>query len=233
MSSRKHTFLAPVLGLLLVAVGCRSSAPALPQDPTEALAEVERRLLGAESVRCFSELTAEGSVTAELRSEHQLAPDGRARVRVKGTFAGQPIDVVFESDGAIMRMVGAGPLREREALPDVFRGFVLGLSRMGWMHNAAMLANGGLPEGCDGKVTSWVEARGVKLGDEVELNGTPARALVFDVAVGGQVSGNAILWVSTESGLPLMRLQRVMFPEGEMRVSEIYEQLELNGRTEW
>lgn len=226
--------LLPCLILSLAAClgGCRSSA-GLPGDPVAALAEVERRLLEADSVRCFSQLAAEGAVEADLRCEHQLAPDGRARVRVRGTFAGRPVDAVFESDGAVMRMVGAGPLREREALPAVFEGFVLGFTRMGWMHNAAMLAGGGVPEGCDGNARDWLQARDVKLGDEMELNGEPARALVFDVVVDGQVGGNAILWVSTRSGLPLMRLQRVTFPEGEMRVSEYYEQLELNGRTEW
>ncbi|HVS20167.1 MAG TPA: hypothetical protein VMT18_16305, partial [Planctomycetota bacterium] len=174
MHARRRIVLGTALTLLFCPLGaCRASAPRLPDDPALALEQVEQRLLEARSVRCFSELTAEGALAAELSSEHQLAPDGRARVRVRGAFDGREVDVVFESDGAVMRMVGAGSLREREALPDVFAGFVLGFTRMGWMHNAAALAAGGLPEGCDGGVRTWLAASDVRMGDEFELNGVP------------------------------------------------------------
>lgn len=230
----------PCLLLLLAAfqgaAGCRSSGGSvLPDDAARALAQVEATLLAAESVRCFSELTAEGALAADLRSEHQLAPDGRAHVRVRGTIGGRAVDATFESDGATMRLSGAGvgETREGAAAADLFAGQLLGFTRMGWMHNAAQLAGGGDPEGVDGQVREWVEARNVRFGDEFELNGVPARPLLFDVFVGGELGAQAVLWVSLESGLPLLRLQRVQLPGGEMRVNEYYEALELNGRTDW
>lgn len=224
-----------VLLSLLAAAGCRSSGgSALPEDAGRALAQVEATLLGAQSVRCFSELTAEGALAADLRSEHQLLPDGRTRVRLRGAIGGRAVDVLFESDGTTMSLsgAGAGDAHERAAAPDLFAGQLLGFTRMGWMHNAARIAGGGSPEGVDGNVRDWVEARNVRFGDEFELNGVPARPILFDVAVRGEVSAQAVLWVAQENGLPLMRLQRVQLPGGEMRVSEFYVQLELNGRTD-
>jgi hypothetical protein len=236
MSNRTALARRSSLVLLLVLGGCRSAgSAALPDDAARALAQVEATLLGAQSVRCFSELTAEGALSADLKSEHQLLPDGRTRVRVRGAIAGRAVDVRLESDGRTMELsgAGAGQAQEREAAPDLFAGQILGFTRMGWMHNAAQLAGGGLPEGVDGNVREWVEARDVRFGDEFELNGVPARPLLFDVWVGGALGAQAVLWVSLEGGLPLLRLQRVQLPGGEVRVSEYYPMLEINGRMEW
>lgn len=236
MPTRSRSARRLVLLFLLAAAGCRSSGgSALPKDAGRALAQVEAILLGAQSVRCFTELTAEGALAADLRSEHQLLPDGRTRVRVRGAIGGRAVDVLFESDGATMRLsgAGAGDARERAVAPDLFAGQLLGFTRMGWMHHAAQIAGGGSPEGVDGNAHAWVEARNVRFGDEFELNGVPARPLLFDVAVDGQVSAQAVLWVAQASGLPLMRLQRVQLAGGEMRVTEFYELLEVNGRMEW
>lgn len=236
MPTRSRPVRRLVLLLLLAAAGCRSSDPsALPDDAERALAQVEATLLGAESVRCFTELTAEGALAADLRSEHQLLSDGRTHVRVRGAIAGRAVDVLFASDGTTMGLsgAGAGQAQEREAAPDLFAGQILGFTRMGWLHNAAQIAGGRSPEGVDGQVREWVEARNVRFGDEFELNGVPARPLLFDVWVGGSLGAQAVLWVSLESGLPLLRLQRVQLPGGEVRVSEYYEMLEINGRTEW
>jgi hypothetical protein len=224
------------LVLTLAAAACSSPGAApLPEDAEQALAAVESRLLAAQSVRCFTELTAEGALAADLRSEHQLAPDGRTRVRVKGSIDGRAVDVVLASDGSSMSVagLGAGEALESAAGSDLFAGQVVGFTRMGWMHNAARIAGGDVPEGVDGAVRDWVEARNVRFGDEFELNGVPARPLLFDVAVDGAIRAQAVLWVGLERGLPLMRLQRVQLPGGEMRVTEFYEQLELNGRMEW
>jgi hypothetical protein len=227
--------LVPLVLSFAVAACSSTGAGSLPDDPVRALAAVEATLLEARSVRCFSELVAEGALSADLRSEHQLEPDGRTRVRVKGAIAGRAVDVVFESDGATMGLsgLGAGDARESAAAPDLFAGQILGFTRMGWMHNVSQLAGGGFPEGVDGGVREWVAARNVRFGDEFELNGVPARPLLFDVEVDGAVRAQAVLWVALESGLPLLRLQRVQLSGGEMRVSEFYENLEINGRMEW
>jgi len=232
---RAASSFVPLL-LSVAAAACSSSGVGpLPDDPVRALEAVESTLLGAQSVRCFTGIVAEGSLAADLRCEHQLAPDGRTRVRVQGAIAGRAVDVVFESDGATMGLSGpgAGDARELEAAPDLFAGQILGFTRMGWMHNVSQVAGGGSPDGVDGGVRGWVEARNVRFGDEFELNGVPARPLLFDVAVDGEVRAQAVLWVALGNGLPLMRLQRVQLSGGEMRVSEFYELLEVNGRMQW
>lgn len=234
-SLRASGVLVPLV-LSVAAAACSSAgAQPLPDDPARALAAVESTLLAAQSVRCFTEIVAEGALAADLRCEHQLAPDGRARVRVKGAIGGRAVDVVFASDGQRMGLsgAGAGQAGEVEAAEDLFAGMVLGLARMGWMHNVSRFAGGGLPEGVDGGVRGWVEARNVRFGDEFALNGVPARPLMFDVEVDGAIRAQAVLWVALGNGLPLMRLQRVQLSDGEMRVSEFYEKLELHGRMDW
>jgi hypothetical protein len=218
--------------LLSLAAACSSTRGPLPLDPAAALEATERNLTSAHSVRSYSRLTAEGLMQAELRCEHQLDREGRALVRVVGTFGGQPIDALFTSDGKVMRLTGAGESRDGETPEDLWGGMLIGMTRMGLMHNVALIASGGVPEGTDGNVRNWLRVLDVAGGDDIELNGVRTRALTFGLEVDGKLSASVVLWVGIDSGLPLERWQRVFFPAGEMRVTEVYEHIVIDGPTE-
>ena len=150
-----------------------------------------------------------------------------------GMFAGRYVDVQFSSDGKTMRMESDGEVREAPAPPDLWGAFLVGLTRTGLMHNVTLLVLGGVPEGADGQVRSWLGADQLEYGEQLDLEGLQARSLAFGVTIGGKSAGAAVLWAGMANGLPLERWQQSYLPEGELRVTERYEQLELNGLLEW
>ena len=230
--SHLRPFAAFVAALALACAAC-SSPGALPADPSDAFESLEGRLLAAPVVQSESLLVAEGALTAKLRSVHTVTDEGVITVVATGTFGGVPIDLRLVSDGKRMRVTTPDGTRERELPADLRGGLLLGLTRMGWMHNVAMLAAGGWPDATDGKVDDFTRAVNVLGGERLEVDGRERRALTFGVEVRGSVAATAVLWLDCETGLPLERWQKVQLPQGEMHVVETYETFELGagGRT--
>ena len=98
---------------------------------------------------------------------------------------------------------------------------VVGLTRMGVLHNLAMLVGGAAPARAEGGVEDWVQTV-----DHRPLSPAPAEgeAICFGLRVEGEPSGEATLWLDAD-GMPTRREQIVPFPEGEMRVVERYERV--------
>jgi hypothetical protein len=220
------SFVLPSIAVLAVACSSTKKGPREAQEDFKAL---EERLLDAPLVHSTSHLTAEGALTADVRCVHGVSRDGEAFLQVKGTLAGQPVDLKFVSDGKRMNVEAPGGKRERENPADLRAGLLLGLTRMGWLHNVAMLSAGGWPDATDGRVDDFVRAVNVMTGEELEEEGRTRRALTFGVEVRGQVAATAILWIDSESGLPIERWQKVQLPNGEMHVVETYETFSLDG----
>ena len=212
---------------LALCVAC-SSPGAVSQDPEEAFAALEARLLEAPAVLSVSHLVAEGEVTADLRTEHVITRAGTGRVKVVGTFAEQRVDVTLSFDGEHLELAGTAGTRALPQPADMHGGLLLGLTRMGWLHNVAMLAAGGQPDATDGSVREFTRAVRVLGGEVLEVDGRERRALTFGVEVRGQIAATAVLWLDLETGLPLERWQKVSFPDGEMRVVETYEVFQLD-----
>jgi hypothetical protein len=99
---------------------------------------------------------------------------------------------------------------------------------MGWLHNVALLVAGAPPDGIDGDVRELTRAVRVLGGEPLEVDGRERRALTFGVEVRGEVAATAVLWLDTANGRPLERWQKVAFTEGDMRVVETYEVLDLD-----
>ena len=218
----------PSLAVLAVACSSTKQGPREAQKDFDAL---EERLLDAPSVHTTSRLTAEGALTADVRCVHGVTRDGNAFMQAKGTLAGKPVDWTFVSDGKRMTLTAPDGKREREIPADLRAGLLLGLTRMGWMHNVAMLSAGGWPDATDGKIDDFVRAVNVMTGDEYEEqeDGRTKRALTFGIEVRGQVAATAVLWIDCESGVPIERWQKVRLPNGEMHVVETYESFSLEG----
>jgi hypothetical protein len=216
------TILRPLALALALCAAC--SGPArVPDDPQQAFAALEQRLLEAPAVLSVSHLTAEGAFSADLRSEHVVTRSGTGRIRAVGSFAGQRVDLTLAFDGERMLLSGSAGPREFPQPSDVQGGLLLGLTRMGWLHNVAMLVAGQPPDATDGSVREFTRAVRVLGGEPLELDGRVRRALTFGVEVRGEPAATAALWLDLETGLPLERWQKVSFPEGEMRVVETYE----------
>ena len=99
-------------------------------------------------------------------------------------------------------------------------GHVIGLTRLGFLHNLAMLTAGTPPDRADGGVTDWVTADDPSLGGP-EVPEGDRTSVSFNITVAGTPAGAAVLDLN-DDGILLGRRQIVVFPEGEMRVSEQY-----------
>jgi hypothetical protein len=202
--------------------------PRAPGDAAARLAALERRLLEAVSVHVEAEIRSEGVLPSSLRGHLLVARDNKASLAFAGEFNRSPAQMVLVSDGARMRG-GAPDLEFQLDTPAALNdGLVLGLTRMGLLHNLAVLSSGAPPDGTDGRAREWVSVRGVEWSDSGEMTERPAEVLRFEIVVAGALAGEARLWLDPDSGLPTLREQTVQFRDGKMRVTEQYRKFVLD-----
>jgi hypothetical protein len=196
--------------------GCQSSAPGA--EAAALFAALEQRLLAAEHVEVEFEITAEGAVESEVRGI-LLCHGDFVSLFAQGSFMGRPAKVEMVSTERELRggidvahILGPRPPALRE-------GILLGLTRMGLLHNVAVLAHNHVPDGVEGSLGSWARADAFEIGDDGGLR--------FELIVAGKSTGRANLRLV--DGLPSVREQVVQFAGGEMRVVERYQRFALGG----
>jgi len=218
----------PLLVLALVAIACggtdavRAPAPAEPAAPAETvaqepaaaeLARLEDRLAGAAAIEITAHITAQGLIQAELDGT-LLVDDDDTLLGFEGTFRDAEVELSLQSNGRVMTGGNRDLTFSQDAPPALQEGLVIGLTRMGLLHNLAVLASGNPPQGTYGGVRDWVTVRDVVRNDD---------HLELEIDVDGKPSASAKLWLDPATGLPARREQTVRFEAGEMRVVEVYE----------
>lgn len=213
-----------VLAAAALTAGCAcgpadegGAAPAVEKTAAETLAALEERLLADDELVFGFDITADGAVEARLAGTFDAAWPG-VELEASGAFAGAPATLALEANGGRLRLESTDettvtrPPRLREAL-------VLGLTRMGLLHNLAVLTGGGPPDHADGGVREWVEPVDVTFAAPDD---DTTRVLVFTIRVAGKDTATAHLVLDGATGLPRRREQTVEFPQGEMHVVETY-----------
>ena len=196
----------------------------------EVFAEIEERLYKAQSLRLEWDVRAEGALEAELKGKLELDAV-MASVRGEGSFKGKDQSLLLVGDGETLRGRSSIPGTLEVPQPKELRDALLvGLMRMGILHNLAMLTSNVAPDRSAGGVREWVETVEHSWGDENKsstIEGRVAVPLDFGIVVDGDPVANARLWIDVETRLPLRREQNVEFPGGTMKVVEIYSACEL------
>jgi len=198
--------------LVCMSVPAWSLGQAPPRvGPAAVLAALEDRLLAADGIRFEFEVTAEGAIEADLRGMLE-ASAGEVRLTASGSFAGQAVELTLLADGDRLEL-GNGPELDRISTPAYLKeALVVGLTRMGILHNLARLSGATAPDHAEGGVRDWVTV-GAFTAD--------ATAIAFDLTVAGEPAGSAALQLDS-GGRPVLRRQTVEFPTGQMRVVERY-----------
>ncbi|MCA9704831.1 MAG: hypothetical protein KDK70_03145 [Myxococcales bacterium] len=194
-------------------------AQAAPSDPETTFGALERDLL-RDPLHLRFDITAEGSVEVSLVGELHL--DAEVELSARGRFAGEDHELHLWTEGDRLRLGPVdAPTLDVPRPPELAPALVVGLTRMGLLHNLAMLVAGVGPDHADGGVADWVATV-----EHHRPSPPPAEgdALTFGLVVSGQPSGRATLWLDAQ-GMPLRREQVVDFPDGQMRVVERYEVL--------
>lgn len=214
-----------LLSLLMATLAsCAPRPVSAPLPPAEtALEQLEQRLLNARVLRLRYHFRAEGAVGAALEGELVLNAASEAELTAAGTFADKPVELrLTAADG---QMQGIAPQHTfDEPTPEHLRtALLLGLTRMGILHNLARLAGGRPPDHAGGGVEEWVQPVDIAW---MEPSATGGNGLRFGTEVAERRAAEVDLWLDGE-GLPLRRLQVVTFPGGTMTVVEEYEVMAL------
>ncbi|MBL8942313.1 MAG: hypothetical protein JNK45_04150 [Myxococcales bacterium] len=248
--------------LLLALVACRPAAPigptatpapaptevpadAAPEAPDAVLAALEARLLGAERVHLVFEVESHGAIETDVRGILVVGPGGRALLEAQGTFAGATGVARLECDGKQMRGTSGTARLELPCPAGLGPALLLGLVRMGVLHNVARAWSAKAPDRADAEpdaapsaaMDAWVTtARHHRPPATLpERAATHFETIAFDVVVDGTPVGDAALHLDAD-GNPTSREQSVRFPGAdpddvvEMKVVERYEAVEITRR---
>jgi hypothetical protein len=210
-----------VLAAAVVLAGCGGrSAPAGPapeaailaDDPLAAWGGLESTLTGARKVEITATAESFGAFRAHLTGIYDIERERRVTITYEGELDGTEVAASWRSD----KPFASG---ESDVQSPVWAdGVLIGLTRMGVLHNLARLTASQDPDTGNGDVRTWVEVDRIRWKD-----GAPrTRTLVFEIVVAGVPAGEAEL-VLDERGLPLRREQVVHFEGGDMRVVEHYD----------
>jgi hypothetical protein len=213
---------AALLALALLLGSC-AARPPWPPDAGDALAAVEARMLAAPTARVDYRITATGAFTADLEGTLGLGERGRTLLVANGTFGGAPQRLLLVAEDGALRGTRADSVVFDSPQPAALReALLLGLTRMGLLHNLARLTAGRPPDHAEGGVDDWIEAHSATWGPTEMIDGRDAKALHFTLNVSGTDAADVTFWLDAETGWPLGRDQRVAFADGTMTVAERY-----------
>lgn len=212
-----------LLATLVAILGCGGppAGPGMSEDPDAAMAALESCLRDAAAIEFATTARAEGVVTADLDGSASWSGSAVA-IAAGGTFVDQPADLRLTLDDGTLTGGNGAHAFESEAPAELREALVLGMTRMGILHNLARLAGAMPPDHADGGAAEWLTYEAARWGDGTEVDGQPARPLDFTVLVDGDPVAEARLWLRATDGLPVRREQTVRFPQGDMNVVETY-----------
>lgn len=199
--------------------GAITTAAAPRVDPAQELADLETRLLAADRVQLTFDVSARGLVEADVRGILIVERGRVARIDASGKLGGEAGEVSMSADARVVKGTSGSKRFEVARPPELDAALLLGLVRMGVLHNVALLWSARPPDHGDGGVAQWVTTHEHA---RAEVDG----AIGFGITVDGQDVGDAKL-VLDASGWPVRREQTVRFPAGEMVVTERYEAVEV------
>lgn len=212
---KPRSFLSLLMGsaLLSVASACTpTEKQAEPVSPAAVFEDLETRLLSASVVTMDYQVTSEGAFEADIEGRLEMTGGGVVRITGVGHFGNQPVALTLDADGSTMTFGNGENISQADVPAALNEAVITGLMRMGILHNLARLTVTAPPDHGTGGARDWVVASGFS---------TDGTAITFDIFVEGQPSGSASLIVD-DTGNPVIRRQLVVFPEGQMRVSERY-----------
>lgn len=195
-------------------------------DPAERLTAAERRL-SQDAVRARVTVHSKGAVEAAFVGALVMEGD-RVALTASGSFAGTPVELVFEADGERMRGKGGARDFDLPQPPGLREVLAVSIVRIGILHTLAMLSVGQPPDVPEGDVRDWLVLTPQPGAPTIAVMEPfhpvlPSDPVTFRTAVAGEESVNATVWM--EGSVLLERQQETRFGEETMRVLEAYESM--------
>lgn len=204
------------------------TASLLVEDPRaeSMFRELEEKLLNERSLRIRFKITSEGSVDSSLQGQLRLKSGNRVEIVVSGSFKSTPVTVRFESDGKKMHWAVADRQIDLETPKGLNQAIIVGFTRIGLLHNLALILGGEPPDRADGTVEDWVHVSDFLFVAPDPSSKLRGRSIRFQIEVDGKTVGNAHYWISPLTRMPVERRQTVHFDAGDIKVVETYEFLD-------
>jgi len=163
-----------------------------------------------------------GAFTAALNGTLEMRADNTIHLTATGHFGDAPVTLTLDSDGKTLRGGNGEKSFEIAAPPQLREALVIGLTRMGLLHNLARLVAGKAPDHMAGGVREWVRVSNMQHRLPLAADAPPDDIFMFDIEVANQPAGTARLVVDATTRLPRERTQTVEFETGSMKVTERY-----------
>jgi hypothetical protein len=208
------------------------------RTPEKVFSKMESNLANIKNRRLKFRAEATGSVNGTFEGEIVFKKGNVMDYRTAGKLAGRDHKLFISCDGKKLRG-GAddsgAKIFDIGAPAGLRSGMLIGLSRMGLMHNISRLAENEPPDRIDGSVYTWLSANDLKFNKdhkdgsplasaELKQNGQDLMVVFYKLGVGETKNAADVeLWIDTKTNLPTYRRMTVHFPNGDMQLSEKYE----------
>jgi hypothetical protein len=191
------------------------------EDPAQLMRDLEARLIGARHVLIESRIEARGAVTGSLTGRVELFDRNRAELLYTGSMSGQPGPIALSADGRLLELQSGQVRQSLRVGRESNRALLVGMMRMGLLHNLARVQALQGPDHAEGGVERWARLDSFRpttyiLGGELE--GT--MSFGFDFDTGEPVPSR--LWLDPASSLPRRREITLRVRDGEVKVVEDY-----------
>ena len=204
----------------VIATGCSSAGSATKlRGDSILIDQLESSLL--ENIRRSVDYTirSTGAFEVSLSGSLFIGEQRDISILADGLFGEMPVNLIYASTGDSVFGSNGSIVFDGISPDSLKNAVVIGLSRMGLLHNLAMLISGSPPDHAEGGAAEWV--RFENYGERM-LRDSSDLYCSFDIIVNGVRSGTAELWFDPTTHLPRLRRQHVEFSDGVMDVEEVY-----------
>lgn len=205
----------------MVLSGCASALRPIPPETSasDRFDRAEDALLRAQELTATFEISAQGQTNAHLTGTIRLLAGNALRLVAEGNIGPDSVQLELDSrdETGTLRSItkGASVSSHREPpAPKLREAVVLGLTRLGLLHQLSALSKDQPIEKAEGGFSDWVKT--IR-----RIEGPPqenCRAVDFKMEIAGKEMGNASICVADATGLVLKRNQ----VSGDLTVKETF-----------
>jgi hypothetical protein len=180
-----------ITALMIAAAACSGDCAAQKQ-----FEQMEAALI-AQPIKGKTISHAEGSVQADVEATLTIGPD--TSIAYKGNVMGQDVDKTWE----------------HPTTPDLRDAILLGITRMGILHNLVLFTRDRPPANVEGHIRDALIPH--------DFAKAPGGGVSYKLRAGNREMGEGVIKINSKSHYPMSRKFTAHLDKGDMRVSEVYQ----------
>jgi outer membrane lipoprotein-sorting protein len=218
--------------LAILAAALAAPLAVQPDEASRTREEMERKILAAKTLKLSFVMEVQvDNNTDKLSGQVWLGEQNKARMEIKGKFAGKPLEMLMVSDGKQMVAQVSG-LKDK-GVHDTPRG--AGALIRGTIARAGVFAGlfYGVNDSTEPRLDDLFKVSDCKLSGREKLDQREAMVLDYKVLFrGAKEAGELKVWLDSQSFLPVQRVFRLADQGHKVRVFEVYRDFTVGGEIE-